>query len=156
MKKFIAGLIAGICLVALTLIAVVIPPETFLQTKWKIISSSLGFCAAVFMVLQGLWTKEDEDAQRKAYAAETTERRRFLEFFSALLNMVVLKSGSTEAIEYAKAIIQHLSSTPATEGAEPSAVILHVAPPGEAQFVVPTQREQALNELEQITMKALG
>jgi hypothetical protein len=65
MRKLIASLISGVSILALTLIAVMLDPDTFLQTSWRIISASLGACAVVGIVLQGIWTKQDEDAERE-------------------------------------------------------------------------------------------
>ena len=76
MKKLLAGLIAGISVLALTLIAVLLPPETFLQLRWKIGSASLGLCAVISMILQGMWAKQDEDAERKEREADEKERQR--------------------------------------------------------------------------------
>jgi hypothetical protein len=64
MKKFAAGLLAGTCLLALTLITLLLDPSVFLQWRWKRISLVLAAVAIVCMVLQSLWTKQDEDEER--------------------------------------------------------------------------------------------
>jgi hypothetical protein len=93
MRKFIAGLIAGVSVLALTLIAVLLPPETFLQIRWRIISASLGALAVISMVLQGLWIKHDEDTQRKEREADKIERDRLYNLVHRILVKVEQRKG---------------------------------------------------------------
>jgi len=78
MKKFVAGLVAGISVVALTLVTLLLDPTTFLQRRWKMISLAIAALAIVCMIFQGIWTKQDEDEERQ-------ERERLYKLISKIL-----------------------------------------------------------------------
>lgn len=90
MKKFIAGILAGIAVLALTLIALLLEPTTFLQPHWKRTSISIASFAIVCMVLQGIWTKLDEDAAERRAKAETDARDRQAQQLFGTLDKILM------------------------------------------------------------------
>jgi len=120
MKKFIAGLIGGVSVLALTLIAVLLAPEIFLQSKWRMLSGSIGLIAVISMVLQGFWIKQDEDAERKdrEIEREAQEQER-TQLYSALRVVVeaaeYMRKGSGapfEGTRRAEELLTDLQETP--------------------------------------------
>lgn len=120
MKKFIAGLIAGISVIALTLIAVLLSPETFLQTRWRITSIAFGICAVISLVLQGLWVKQDEDAERRDREIERNAQEQERAQLYSTLNVIVetvefiktREGASVEGTRRAKELLNELQTRP--------------------------------------------
>ena len=115
------GPIAGVLVIALTLIAVLFARE---QMLWRIVSAFLGSCAVVSMALQRMWTKQVEDAHREQRntkkQAEEKERHRLY----ALLRKVLAEvrghetmhqsednKSAVNAVEKADSIIDWLFDT---------------------------------------------
>jgi hypothetical protein len=90
MKKFVAGILAGVAVLALTLIALLLDPTTFLQPHWKKTSIAIAIFAIVCMALQGIWTKTDEDAEKRRGKAEADARDRQAQQLFDMLDKILL------------------------------------------------------------------
>ena len=118
MKKFVAGLIAGAAVLALTLITVLLEPTIFLTPRWKAISISIGVIAILAMVVQAIWTKQDEDAERREREKLYKQVRKVLKEAAKRQAARHQKAPPTladevreRAIYQAQAIVEFLSST---------------------------------------------
>jgi len=157
MKKFIAGILAGIAVLALTLIALLLDPATFLQPHWKRTSIAIASFAIVCLVLQGIWTKRDEDAERK-------ERERLYKQIGKVLNeaekrqaarrrkatLTPVDAAREEAIKNAQALVEFLSSKEPTQ----KRTTLNVLP--QLGGGVKLSMDSAEQELRESVIDALG
>jgi|SRR5215831_3052160 len=152
MKKFIAGLIAGISVLALTLIAVLLAPETFLQTRWRTISLSLGICAVVSMILQGLWAKQDEDAERRDRETERlAQEQERTQLYSALKLVVetakdirTREGAPVGSTRQAEELLNELQSTPVEVESPPIGIL------GDDELMTAGPRGQMFWDLKQL------
>jgi hypothetical protein len=166
MKKFIAGLVAGLSVLALTLITVLLDPHEFLKPPWTIISRSLGLCALVSMVLQGLWIKQDDDTQARERQAERKERERLYALVKKILEKLSRRrSYRTEdshrrrvELGLADSLVEHLNkSDPGSTYPDVDEMVWnHLYQRGfKSNREWGTKRDRAIDELEFIVLDEL-
>jgi hypothetical protein len=90
MKKFIAGTLAGMAVLALTLITLLLDPTTFLQPRWKLTSIAIAVFAILCMLAQGIWTKQDEDAEKRRAKEDADARDRQAQQLFDLLDKILM------------------------------------------------------------------
>jgi hypothetical protein len=170
MKKFAAGLIAGVSVVALTLITLLFDPDTFLQRRWKIISLSIAALAIVCMILQGIWTKQDEDEERK-------ERERLYKLVRKAVKKLEERETrrgkgritlAWQAASSADELLKDLAETdPTVKNLDPGshhqlfeelrkASNIGQASFNEGGYYKPVPRERVLNEIERLVLLAMS
>jgi len=169
MKKFIAGLLAGVSVLALTLVTLLLDSTTFLLRSWKVFSVSIAIFAIVCMISQGVWTKQEEDEERK-------ERERLYRLVHKILDKLEKREKKrgrgTQTVAgyaalYADGLLKSLRQTDATKNElDPgshyqlfeqlkTASSIGQMSFNEGGYLEPVPRKRVLDEIERLALLAV-